>query len=139
MRLEIGRSYWLLTYLIAVHLFLCLVLISVPIQPMFKLGLVVLLLTSLIIYCHRHQWLGTQKPMLLSYQNEQWCLRDGHGYQHQALTLYGSYVSSQLVIMNFKHANSYWSRHIVITADAVASQDLHKLRLFLRDPATWAK
>ena len=134
--MEIGRSKWLLGYLIVIHAVMMLTIFSLPIG----IGWLVLgagaLVLSFVCISRRHQWLRSSPVNTQISRDESglWQLDAANGNKPSALTIDASFVTANVVIIYMKN-DSHWRRlSITILADAVDKELFRQLRVYLRDP-----
>jgi hypothetical protein len=139
-RIEIGRSCWLLVYLISIHGLMLAMLINL--LSYFWLSFAVFLLTaSLSYYCRRYQWLDSSYACTqLGYDNKgQWILRYSDSSLQDKLSLKHCVVTSRFVIVYFAGTSQWREKSITIVVDAVDIELFRQLRVYLRSPKTFQR
>lgn len=140
MKVSIGRSILILCYLCTAHGCAVLLVVTVALPVIVKSLLCLLLLVSLLYYCRQFQWLAGGKPItaLECNQDNQWYVTYSSQSKQGPCTLTGSVVMAQWLIVHLQQRRDGRKLTVVIAADAADKEKLRRLRIKLRDPATWA-
>jgi len=138
-RMAIGRSKWLLSYLILVHIVMAITVISLQLESEWYFLLIAILLLSFISCCRREQWTINTSPKNQIERDESglWHLGDMKGRKLPNLALKNSFVTINLVILYLSSGHSWRQSVVVIFADAVDKDLFRQLRVYLRDPKTF--
>jgi hypothetical protein len=125
----IGRSRKLLVYLIIIHSVMLVTLLSLLVISWWSLFVSALLLTSFIYYAQQHQWLQLRKSVVsINYHADKgWSLHYSDESAMSGLSLMNSFVTPQLVILDFKHRYLWQCDVVTIMDDAVDTQLFRQL------------
>jgi hypothetical protein len=131
--IEIGRSRLLGGILVLGHAGAAAVGVFMPVPPVFRLILVVLLTLSLYYSLVRYALLSHPGAIVwlhLDAGNE-WhvCQRDGNRYEVRPLS--SSFIHPSLVILNLKIAGKMFPRSVILLPDAINATLLRRLRVRL--------
>lgn len=98
-----------------------------------------LIIVSLLFYCHRYGWLF--KRMLIKYlwinQDGFWFWSDSDDRELGPMQLKRSVMLGPLIAVYLKAANARCNRSLIIARDNVSDEDWRRLRIKLRDPESW--
>ncbi|MBD3635229.1 MAG: hypothetical protein HUJ23_10030 [Methylophaga sp.] len=133
------RSRLILSFLLVTHIAaLCLLyLLAINLVLTGFSGL--LIIVSLLFYCHRYGWLF--KPMLIKHlwinQDGFWFWSDSDDREQGPMQLRRSVMLGPLIAVYLKPASARCNRSLIIARDNVTDEDWRRLRIKLRDPESW--
>ena len=138
-KLILGRSKWILVYLVGLHLFILLTLLSLALPHIWDGTVIVSMIGSFIYYCRQQQWLRSKNSLsqLERYADNNWAVHYQNGKTVSALELNGCVECSFLIILTFRRELSWRSYSVIVMADAVETEAFRQLRLFCRSPKTF--
>jgi hypothetical protein len=132
LRLQPGRSRWLVLMLLAMHLLAAGVLLLIPLQPLLRMLLLLLVAFSLG-YGLWAQVLALAPWSLreATWSEQGWHLGFRNGRQREAVLLPSTLSSVHLVILHFRAG---WLRYpqMILTEEVIAPEQLRQLRVRLR-------
>ncbi len=139
--MHIGRSKWLFCYLVVIYVVMLLTVISMQLEIALNLLLIVSLVGSFIYFSHCHQWMSFKPPQhqIIRDNNDLWYINYPNGKKQSKLELQKSFVTVNVVILNFKSAKFWQPLSVTIFSDTVDKELLRQLRVYLRTPKTFHK
>jgi len=137
--LPIGRSTWMMTYLIVIHSVILLTLLSLLTHYYWLIIPITLIILSFIFYLRQYQYLSSKSAITKIARDTQqkWLLYCSAGVRYSDVQLVSSVVTNQVVILRFKGQRFWQTYSVVIVADAVDSKLFHQLRVYCRAPKTF--
>lgn len=140
-KIDIARSTWMLSYLSVLHILILATTLSVFTVSWWSLLFSVCLVLSFIHYCRQYQWLSSQHSIVKLERDAEslWYLFFTDNKQISKLTLSGSVVTPQIVILYLKGPSRWQQYTITILADAADSNLFRQLRIYLKHPKTFQK
>ncbi len=135
----IARSKKLLVYLIFIHCVMFVTLLSLLVVTWCLLIATTVLIVNFIFYAQKFQWLKAKKSLVNVEYNDHigWLLTYSDESQKTGLSLKGSFVTPQLVILYFNRRHFWQSDVATIVDDAVDAELFRQLRVYLRSPKTF--
>ena len=140
-RMQIGRSRWLLAYLVLMHSVMLITFFSLQITLIWCVLGSAMLILSFIVSCCKYQWLRNAEAInqIERAENGLWQLVYSSGKKQPALKLESGFVTNKVVIIYLKNRSRYCHFSIVILSDAVDEEMFRQLRVYLRDPNVFLK
>lgn len=139
--MTIDRSKWLLCYLVSVHVVMLLTVLSFQLDIAQSLLVITPLICSFIYFSRCHQWMRL-KPIKSQHDRDSnglWRINYLNGKKRSGLEIQKSFVTVNVVILNFKRSKFWEPLSVVIISDAVDKELLRQLRVYLRAPNTFQK
>ena len=138
-RIEIGRSRYLLGYLVSVHIIMLATLLSLLSMTWWSLLAIILLSVSFIYHARQSLWLKSKKSVAAVERNaeQKWTICYQDNSKKSDLTLSCSYVTPKLVMLYFNGSCFWQSDTVTMMADAVDAELFRQLRVYLRAPKTF--
>jgi len=137
--IELGRSKWLLSYLIIIHSLMLGTMMTLLADMWLSLIAVATISISFIYYCKQYQWLKKGRAITKIERNakQQWTLFYSDNSSQGHLALNHCVATSKLVILYFSGASSRRIKSVTILEDAVDADLFRALRVYCRDPKTF--
>lgn len=139
--LVMGRSKWLLSYLLIIHGFMLLTMVLL-LNSVYLLTLAVMIIVvSCITYCQQHQWITSHRSIIKIERKvtHQWVLFYANDIRQQNLDLKHCIVTPQVVILYFSGSSFWRVKSVVIVADAVDAELFRQLRTYCRNPKVFQR
>ena len=141
-RLDIGRSRYLLIYLLIVHLIMTLTLVMLFADIGWLVVIILISMAmSLIFHMRKYGWLlgGSTVKMISCDEYSFWTVNYSDEDLMPELQLKSSFVTPLLTLIRLNGEGFLLNTTIVIIADAVDTEQFRQLRVMLRDPKTFQK
>lgn len=133
LRIDIGRSHWLLCYLYFVH---ALALMGAMQLSLYPALIVIVCVIASLIYCIYRYCAGDQRNAVTALE-----LGAGYGYlvfrdgKWKSINLSGQqFVSNRLIILGYRQRGEAITKHLVLFADGVDANIFRRLKVMLRFP-----
>lgn len=139
MKLSLRRSRLILSFLLVTHIAALCLLYLLAFSLMLTGFSALLIIVSLLFYCHRYGWLF--KPLLIKHlwsnQDGFWFWSDSDDRELGPMQLKRSVMLGPLIAVYLKPASARYNRSLIIARDNVTDEDWRRLRIKLRDPESW--
>ena len=135
----IGRSNYLLTYLIITHAVMLAVVLCVLGLSVWAITISLMVIVSFIHYCRLYQWSNSERNIINLDRNKgnKWTMFHYNGEQLSELVLTDSVVTQYFILLNFRVPARWRRSAVIIMNDAVDEEQFRQLRVYCREPKTF--
>jgi len=139
MKITLQRSRLLMVYLLLMHVSALLLISQIGLSLMFEAFVSLLIIGSLVCYSRCYGWMA-QRPQVESLWVDDdgfWFMTDQEGRVQGPMRLKSSVIMGPLIAIYFRPLNGFIAKSVLIPFDAVDADNWRRLRVRLRDPASW--